>query len=103
MELIDSEVNFSVCRDSVALATQVIFDQLGDSDLNPMEIAMVMRSIFEYCRSKMAEANPETPVVIFDSLIGSAIFGEAALRKIQAVNFDRENGLLNSMTGGAIH
>ncbi len=103
MELVDSEVNFSVRKDVVATATQVMFNNLSNDDLSPMEMALVMRSLFEYCRAKMAESSPETPALIFDSLIGSAIFGEKILRKIQAVNFDRENSLLNSVSGGAIH
>lgn len=103
MELEECVVNFSVRQDVVVEVTQIIFNHLRHSELSPMEMALAMRSVFEFCRSKMSEASPDTPGLVFDSLIGSAIFGESTLRKIQAVNFEREKGLLNSLTGGSIH
>jgi hypothetical protein len=87
------EFSFHVRDPLICQSVQHVFNSIGQFNLNPMEMSLVIKAIFDYARTQFEKTEEHIPVVVFDSLFASIVLGDDLLKQLQAIQIHRSAGI----------
>jgi hypothetical protein len=88
------ELSFDVRDAIIYQAAQHVFNSISQLNLNPLEMSLVIKTMFDYARKQFEKTEEHIPVIVFDSLFAGIVLGDELLKQVQATQIHCSSEIL---------